>query len=344
MIQIAIHKATGGFTPHWIDYCNSSGISIKLVNAYDNDIISQLEDCDAFMWHHNHANYRDLLFANQLLASVESTGKIVYPNHKTGWHFDDKVGEKYLFEALNIPFAKSYVFYDKNTALDWAKNAEWPKVFKLRGGAGGQNVKLIHSFTEAKKTINKAFSQGYSAFNRIAYLKDRYSKWRAGKDPFNGVIKGVGRLFIPIKNIKLHHHQKGYVLFQDYIAGNSTDFRVKVVNGNCWAFQRIVRKNDFRASGSDNLLFDNTQIPIELITIAQLAAQKLGMQSVAFDFVYDKINNKYLIIEMSFCFGYDKREGDNGYWDINQVFHPEPFNPFKWMVDGVISQLQSSNK
>ena len=47
MIQIAIHKATGGFTPHWIDYCNSSGISIKLVNAYDNDIISQLEDCDA---------------------------------------------------------------------------------------------------------------------------------------------------------------------------------------------------------------------------------------------------------------------------------------------------------
>ena len=117
MIQIAIHKATGGFTTHWIDYCNSSGISIKLVNAYDNDIISQLEDCDAFMWHNNHANYRDLLFAKQLLASVEATGKIVYPNHKTGWHFDDKVGEKYLFEALNIPFAKSYVFYDKNTAL-----------------------------------------------------------------------------------------------------------------------------------------------------------------------------------------------------------------------------------
>lgn len=321
-----------------------SGICIKPVNAYSNDIISEIADCDAFMWHHSHSDYRDLLFAKQLLASIEASGKVVFPNNRTGWHFDDKIGEKYLFESLNLPFAKSFVFYDKETALQWVKYAEWPKVFKLRGGAGGQNVKLIRSKAQAKRKISKAFGRGFVAFNKYSYLIDRFKKWQAGRDSIVGVLKGISRLVIPIKNASLYPRQKGYVLFQEYIPGNSTDFRVKVVNGNCWAFQRIVRHNDFRASGSDNLVFDNSQIPIELINIAQKAAKQLEMQSVAFDFVLNKESNKYLIIEMSYGFGYDEREGKNGYWDENQQFHSEEFNPFEWMIDLVVSEIELKNQ
>lgn len=66
-MKIAIHHTPGSFSDRWISYCKENDIPYKLVNAYDSDIIKQVEDCDAFMWHHHHANYKDALFAKQLL-------------------------------------------------------------------------------------------------------------------------------------------------------------------------------------------------------------------------------------------------------------------------------------
>ena len=137
----------------------------------------------------------------------------------------------------------------------------------------------------------------------------------------------------------MHAPEKGYAYFQEFIPNNTTDYRVKVVCGNCWAFQRVVRNNDFRASGSGTLLFDNSQIPQEMVECAQKTAQKLNLQSVAFDFIHDKINNEFLIVEMSSGFGFDDNEMHNGYWDSKGRFHKELFNPFDWMVEGVVKGI-----
>ena len=52
--------------------------------------------------------------------SVEASGKKVFPDFNTVWHFDDKVGQKYLLEALDLPLVPTWVFYDKTEALQWA--------------------------------------------------------------------------------------------------------------------------------------------------------------------------------------------------------------------------------
>ena len=64
-MRIGIHKRKGSFSENWIKYCEAHQIEYKIVNAYDSDIIQQLKDCDAFMWHHHHAIVSDLLFAKQ---------------------------------------------------------------------------------------------------------------------------------------------------------------------------------------------------------------------------------------------------------------------------------------
>lgn len=133
-MKVAIHHSLGSFSDIWIKYCRERSIPYKIVNAYDSDIVTQVEDCSVFMWHHHHSNYRDALFAKQLLFSLEQSGKKVFPDSKTGWHFDDKLGQKYLFEALGIRAAPAWAFYDEKTAIDWARKATYPKVFKLRGG------------------------------------------------------------------------------------------------------------------------------------------------------------------------------------------------------------------
>lgn len=337
-MKIAIHHTPGSFSDRWISYCEENDIPYKLVNAYDSDIIKQVEDCDAFMWHHNHGNYKDVLFAKQLLYSLEIAGKKVFPDFHTGWHFDDKVGQKYLLEAIGAPLVPSYVFYSKGEALEWVNKTTFPKVFKLRGGAGASNVRLVHTKSEAVSLVKKAFGKGFSQFNRWGYCKERFNKWRTGKDSLVGVCKGIARLFVPTEFAKMHAPEKGYVYFQNYIPENETDYRIKVVNGNCWGFQRKVRKNDFRASGSGILLFQNDMIPLEMIKIAQETAERLQLQSVAFDFIVDKQTNKCLIVEMSYCFGFDDKEMLNGYWDKNFKWHTEKFVPHNWMVDNILNR------
>src|SRR5690554_2455915 len=99
-MKIAIHHRKNSFSERWITYCEENKIEYKIVNCYHNDIIKQIQDCDALMWHHSHRNYMDALFAKQLLFAVAKKGMTVFPNYNTNWHFDDKVGQKYLLESL----------------------------------------------------------------------------------------------------------------------------------------------------------------------------------------------------------------------------------------------------
>src|SRR5690606_27908548 len=169
-MKIAIFHKKGTFSERWVAYCEKNNIQYKLVNAFDSDIIQQVKDCDAFMWHHHHGQYKDVLTAKRILFALEQAGIKVFPDFNTGWHFDDKVAQKYLLEAINAPLVPSYVFYDKEKALAWAKETTYPKVFKLKGGAGASNVELVHSCKEAEKKIKKAFSKGFPQFNKTDYL------------------------------------------------------------------------------------------------------------------------------------------------------------------------------
>src|SRR5690606_1572808 len=135
-MKIAIHPRPRSFSDSWIDYCREHNIEYKLVSCYDDDIAEQLTDCDGLLWHHSHGSYRDVLFAKQILFAIEHSGKAVFPDFRTNWHFDDKIGQKYLFESIGAPFVKTYVFYDKAAALNWASETTYPKVFKLKSGAG----------------------------------------------------------------------------------------------------------------------------------------------------------------------------------------------------------------
>lgn len=333
-MKIAIHYGKGSFCESWIEYCKKNGIQYKLVNCYDSDIIKQLEDYDALMWHHHQSNYKDVLFAKQLLTSLELSGKKVFPNFNTGWHFDDKVGQKYLLEAIGAPLVPTYVFYGIKDALEWANQVTYPKVFKLRGGAGSANVKLIKSKRQAIHVINKAFQKGFSPFDKWENLKERIYRYRSGRDNLLGIGKGLFRLFVPTEYAKKHPHEKGYVYFQDFIPDNNFDIRVIVIGNKAFAIKRMVRNNDFRASGSGMIIYDKKQIPEICIQIAFEVNACIKSQSIAYDFVFEQ--NKPLILEISYGFVSEGYTSCEGYWDSNLVWYKENFNPLDWIIENLI--------
>ena len=285
------------------------------------------------MFQHHHGNPKDVLFAKQLLYSVEEAGKRVFPDWKTCWHFDDKVGQKYLLEAIGAPLVPSYVFYSKKEALAWISRTSFPKVFKLRGGASGAHVKLAKTAHEARHFVKKAFGKGFPQFDRTGYLKERFNKWKNGDDTFVGVMKGVGRLFYPTEYSRKHAPEKGYVYFQDFIPNNDFDIRVVVVGNKLLTEKRFVRKGDFRASGSGK--FDYSHIPDEVIEIAFETSEKLQLQSVAFDFIFDK--GKPLIVEMSYTFGTKGLRHCPGYYTRDHHWHEDSHIDFcGWIIEDLI--------
>ncbi|MDY4789545.1 MAG: hypothetical protein SO179_03135 [Bacteroidales bacterium] len=151
-----------------------------------------------------------------------------------------------------------------------------------------------------------------------------------------GVCKGFARLFIPTEFAKMYHSEKGYVYFQDFIPNNSFDIRVVVVGDKAFALKRLVRKNDFRASGGGSIIYDKNQIDERCVKIAFDVNEKIQSQSIAYDFVFDKDNNP-LIVEISY--GYSKKAYDKceGYWDMDLNWHKgENFDFCGWMIEQVM--------
>lgn len=337
-MKIAIHHSQGSFSEQWIEYCKTHSIDYKVVNSYDNDIVSQVADCDVFMWHHHHGDYRDVLFAKQLLCSLQISGKAVFPDATTNWHFDDKVGQKYLFEAINAPLVPTFVFYNKEDAIKWVQAATFPKVFKLKGGAGAANVKLARTKNEAIKFINRAFSKGFAQFDRWGNFKERFNRWRNGDDSFIGVLKGIARLFVSTDFSKLHSPEKGYVYFQEFIPNNEYDIRIVVINDKAFAIKRLCRKDDFRASGSGHIIYRKEEIDERCVLISFRVSNQMKSQSAAFDYVFDQ-QNKPLIVEVSYGFSMHGYDLCPGYWSSDMIWHEGTFNPQQWMIEDVIKAV-----
>ncbi|PKP46268.1 MAG: hypothetical protein CVT94_15330 [Bacteroidetes bacterium HGW-Bacteroidetes-11] len=337
-MKIAIHHNPGSFSDRWIAYCSERSINFKTVNCLDTDIIDQLKDCDILMWHHSQGNPQEIIIAKSILYSLQQSGKIIFPDFNTNWHFDDKLGQKYLFEALSVPMVTSYAFYDKKIALNWIEQTIFPKVFKLRGGAGSQNVKLIRTKGEAKKIISKAFGRGFRQYDAWSNLKERWRLFLLGNADLWNLTKGVIRLGYEPEFSKIIGWERGYAYFQDFIPDNDFDIRVIVIDNKAFAIKRMVRKNDFRASGSGNILYNKENFDDSTIRLAFEIADKLKGQSMAFDFVYD--DKRPLVVEVSYAFTKEGYDPCPGYWDKELNWFEESFNPYGWMVELVIRKAK----
>lgn len=335
-MKIAICKRDNSFSEKWIQYCQTNGLEYKIVNPYRNDIVAAVSDCDAFMWHFHQADYRDMLFAKSLILSLEARGIRCFPNGATCWHFDDKVAEKYLLESVGAPAIPSYVFYTKKEALDWIAQTDFPKVFKLKGGAGAVNVKLIHSSAEAIRYVEQCFGKGYRQYRWREHYQEQKRKYKQGKVGVRDVLRPISYALKRYPTEFDHYRgvEIGYAYFQDFIANNDHDTRVVVIGGSrAMAEVRYCRKNDFRASGSG--IFEYGNIDKQIIKIAFETAQKLKMQSVAFDFVID--NGMPLIVEISYGFGTHGISHSGGYWTQDLEWHQSTELDFcGWMVENLI--------
>lgn len=337
--KIAIYERKNSFSDRWVEYCKLHDISYISVNPFQSSIIEQVKECAGFMWHWPHWDYKTRLFARQLTYSLEAMGVKVFPNSKTCWHYDDKVGQKYLLEALGAPLISTYVFFDKNEALKWAGTTKYPKIFKLRSGAGSSNVQLVKTYENAKVLINKAFAGGYSSIESLYFIKEKLWHLRRDKNILSlfNLGKGLAQTIASKTREKHFPRERDYAYFQDFAPDNDCDIRVIVIGERAFGIKRMVRDGDFRASGSGLILYGQGEIPLPCIKNSFEITHSIGAQCMAYDYIFE--SGRWKIVEISYAFtqkGYDQC---TGYWDINLKWHPGKFNPQAFILEDFLASI-----
>ena len=322
-MRIAIHDKDSTWSARWIEYCREHQISYGIVDCYSTDIITQLQSYDVLLWQFDHFLLRDILFARHILLAAQRMGLAVFPDLNTSWHYDDKIAQTYLLQAIDAPLAKTWIFYNAEEAHTWLqKDASYPLVAKLRRGSGSHNVQLVRNEREALRYCLRMFGKGIHP--SPSYLSDSRHKLRTAGG-LHGIIRRLKKAPRFFKEAyvgkRTFHHERGYVYFQQFLANNTHDTRVTVVGRRAFAFRRSVRQGDFRASGSGIIDYDPSQIDLRSIQIALDVSQTLAAQSLAFDFAFDG-SNQPRIIEISYTFLSTATLKCPGYWSEDLSFVP----------------------
>lgn len=332
-MKVAIHNTPSSFAQEWIEYCKNAEIPFGIVDCYSNNIVSEMKSFDVLLWHHQQSNPIDYFMAKKLLTALEFSGKVVFPNHNTGWHFDDKVAQKYLLESLEIETPQNFVFYDIKSLKNYANTCKYPVVWKLKGGSGSRNVKLIMDKRELMLVGKRMFGNGIREYDPNEGIKEAVRRYKLGSKKLIDVLKAFVHLVYPVRYEKMSGKAWGYVYLQEYITNNDSDIRVIVISNKAFAIKRFVRANDFRASGSGYIEYKKEHFSDDLIKKSFEISDKLNSQCIAFDFVFR--DKRPLLVEISYGFRKEAYYKCEGYWDKKLKWYPGSFNPYAWIIEDI---------
>lgn len=344
-VTIGVCGGAAGFAPRWKEALRARGAAVRDLDLLGAEPLKQVAGCAGVMWHWYHYPSEIRWAALPLLRVIEERLRIpVFPDLATCWHFDDKIAQSYLLEALEIPCPKTWIFWREADARVWCEQAEYPVVAKLSGGAGSTNVRLIRSVSEARAYVEECFS-GAGVVARPPLPAGAGARaWarakRAAKRAAQALPYALADRFPALPDQTYWMPHKNYALFQEFLPGNEFDTRATVVGERAFAFRRLNRPGDFRASGSGRIDHDPGAIDVRCVAAAFAAARRLGAQSVAFDFLFRGHSRDPVVAEISYAYADGAVEKCPGHWDSRLQWHEGHLWPEEAHVEDFLARIR----
>lgn len=344
---IGIHPdliAGESYSQKWAQFLAAQGVEVCNIDLLATDALEQACRCDGVMWRWAH-NPQDKQSAQRILYTLEHYfGIPVYPDSRTAWHYDEKTAQFYLLQALNAPTPRTWVFWDRESALNWAKKASYPLVFKLSVGAGSANVIKVHNEREAHSLIDRAFRRGIFPMTMNEYRNS--SGWprsirhagRMGRRLIEAVRYVLDAEYPPLHKV-WWKPEYGYAYFQEFLPGNEFDTRITVIGDRAFGFRRFNRPGDFRASGSGRIDHDPLAIDRKCIEIAFHLSDQGGFHSMAYDFLYRQ--GQPVVCEISYTYADEAVYNCPGRWHSDLSWADGHMWPEQAQVEDFLTRIRT---
>ena len=259
------------------------------MDIYRSDIVDQVRGCDGFIWRHGPGTAMAQVARHVLPVLERELGLVMYPDQRTCWHFDDKIAQKYLFDAHHIPTPFTWVHWnDLDATLTWAKHASYPLVLKLASDGASRSLRLIRSFAEVEPWVRRLMRDGIFTLDE------------AGHGTPGGRVWG---------------YHRSYVLLQEFLAGNDFDTRVAVIGGRAFACRRFGGSVDAAANGGARADYNQAAISAHAIRTALEAARRLGAQSLTFELM--RRAAEFVVVEARFADASRLVHDAPGHWTVD---------------------------
>jgi glutathione synthase/RimK-type ligase-like ATP-grasp enzyme len=341
-VKIAIGKDTALWHEKFVEAianrCNDGfPAEYKVVNMERHDWLQVATPYDVVIWK---PEFMGPQSASQFQAKVyfleTYCKKLVVPNFKTIWHFENKIAQAYLFQIHEIPTPKTTVSFDYHDAIDCLRRETFPLVFKKPHGAGSRNVKLVSTFSQAENIVTNIFS---------------HQLWMESKTRSSSktmfLLLNLSKHWLWFKLFQKFFRDEYFkaVYWQNFIPDNESDLRITVIGDRyAFGFWRNNRPNDFRASGSGRIDYQRA-VPENLLHYCIKINRDLCFDSMAYDILFS--NNNFFITEISYGYldsaiytaaGYYELQKDNKLEFIKGHFWPQELW-VNWMFDRVARML-----
>jgi len=305
--------------------CTHNGIPFALLEMSSPGFWETVRGLDLFIFRWSQWD-SDRQLAHDILPVIEEhLGVACFPDRNTCWHYDDKIRQYLLLKPFGFPMIKSHIFWEKTAARRWVEEADFPVVFKLRGGAGSQNVLLIKDRRQARKLVNRMFRRGIYPEKFFHAGSIRFQHFNLYHE-LHHIAGNLYRRYHGLDSSPFWQVQKNYALFQDFIPDNHFDTRVTIIGDRAFIFRRLTRKEDFRASGSGMIDYDLEKVDLRCVEIAFRVSRELTFQSMAYDFLFTP-DNEPVFCEISYTFQSRAIYDCPGYFDRSLQLNEGHFWP-----------------
>lgn len=331
------------YSEKWAEVLRRRGVEVRLLDLLAPDALRRAGECDGVMWRWGH-HPQDKQSAQRILYVIEhQLGIPVYPDSATAWHYDEKLAQFYLLEALGAPVPRTWLFWRTEDALAWVREAPYPVVLKLSSGAGSANVLMVESARTAREMVERLFLHGLFPYsvNEFAPPKGCPRSWRQAKALVGRALAGLrytwGGRYPPLPYYWRPEH--GYAYFQEFLPGNEFDTRITVIGRRAFGFRRLNRPGDFRASGSGRLEHNPEAVDRRCLEIAFDLSRRGRFQSMAYDFLMEA--DRPVVAEISYAFADTAVHDCPGHWDESLKWTPGNLWPEEAQVEDFLLRLES---
>ncbi len=325
-MKIGILKdSTTNAHQNYINACKDLGVDYELIDIMIADWIDKIKssDCAGFLvkpavfkQYHKDMYDERVYFIETILK------RPVYPSFNEIFIYENKNNMYYWLESHNIPHPKTYLFYDKNEALEFINTANYPLVFKTKIGSAGLGVKFVKNKRQAKKLIRKAFP--YKPHIVLGWIHP-------------GITKVVVSKRCKLARTKMvDDKQYGFVMFQEKLPQIKCEWRMIKIGESYFGHQKLEAKNG-KHSGSG--LVGWVGPPKELLDLVKHICDLGNFNSMNVD-IFETVDGKYYVNELQTIFG----SIDNSQMYIDGVPGRYKFINGEWVFEeGYFSQNASMN-
>ncbi|MBD3316396.1 MAG: hypothetical protein GF344_11470 [Chitinivibrionales bacterium] len=282
---------------NWAHACKKRGIDFEIIDLTSNTWFEQLQ---AGTFRHclacppGRQRVFKELYDERAYVIERVSGCFLYPNYREISLHENKKYLSYWLKAKKLPHPHTHVFYNRQEALSFARQATLPLVGKLNIGASGKGVRVLRRREELLSYINSAFSTGirgqWGPNIKMGSYTNRFMK----------LIREPTRVLKRLGAYRRDHGelQKGYVILQDYVE-HSHEWRIVRIGKSYFGHQKT--KCGDKASGTKGINY--VLPPAHLLDFVAEICLANNFNSMAID-LFEDGKGGYLINELQCIFGH----------------------------------------